>query len=65
MEDSCLGGIFMSVIENGLRADIMRKRMEDKNALQNKGSLYVGTGNKETIENKDIYKYVDIFYIYS
>lgn len=40
----------MSVIENGLRADIMRKRMEDKNTLQHKGSLYVGTGNNETME---------------
>ena len=35
----------MSIIENGLRADIMRKRMEDKNTLKNKGSLYVGTGD--------------------
>ena len=42
----------MSVIENGLRADIMRKRMEDKNTLQNKGSLYIGTGEKETMELK-------------
>ena len=50
----------MSVIENGLRADIMRKRMEDKNTLQNKGSLYVGTGNKETIENKDIYETAEL-----
>ena len=32
----------MSEIENGLRADVMRKRMEDKNTLKNKGSLYVG-----------------------
>ena len=46
----------MSIIENGLRADIMRKRMEDKNTLKNKGSLYVGTGNKETIETKDTYE---------
>ena len=38
----------MSIIENGLRADIMRKRMEDKNTLQNKGSLYVGIGNGQT-----------------
>ena len=40
----------MSVIDNGLRADIMRKRMEDKNTLQHKGSLYVGTGEGEFTE---------------
>ena len=33
----------MSQIDPGLRADIMRKRMEDKNTLTGKGSLYVGT----------------------
>ena len=46
----------MSEIDNGLRADIMRKRMEDKNTLSHKGSLYVGTGEKETINGVDIYK---------
>ena len=46
----------MSVIENGLRADIMRKRMEDKNTLQHKGSLYVGTGNSESEDNKITYE---------
>ena len=47
----------MSEIENGLRADVMRKRMEDKNTLKNKGSLYVGTGEYTTInESYMIYK---------
>lgn len=33
----------------GLRADVMRKLMETKNTLTKKGSIYVGTGNKETV----------------
>ena len=45
----------MSVIDNGLRADIMRKRMEDKNILKNKGSLYIGLGTFDTEEGTDIY----------
>ena len=47
-----------NVIPAGLRADIMRKRMEDKNTLQNKGSLYIGTGEKETDKdtNEIMYK---------
>lgn len=36
-------------IENGLRADIMRHSMENKNLLNTKGSIYVGTGRKTTI----------------
>ncbi len=36
-------------IAPGLRADVMRKLMETKNTLSQKGSIYVGTGNKETI----------------
>lgn len=45
-----------SIINPGLRADIMRKRMEDRNTLRHKGSLFVGTGEKETINfnNEDI-----------
>lgn len=31
-------------IRNGLRADIMRKSIENKNLLSQKGSMYVGTG---------------------
>ena len=38
-----------STIPSGLRGDVMRKRIEDKNTLQHKGSLYVGTGESETI----------------
>lgn len=36
-------------IENGLRADIMRHSMENKNLLNTKGSIYVGTGEQTTI----------------
>ena len=43
----------MSIIPSGLRADIMRKRMEDKNTLENKGSLYVGTGISTVISASD------------
>lgn len=38
-----------SIINPGLRADIMRKRIEDKNTLRQKGSLIVGTGTKTTV----------------
>lgn len=41
-------------IEPGLRADIMRSEMESKNTLQNKGSIYVGTGDKTTIGSTNI-----------
>ena len=41
----------------GLRADIMRKAMETKDLLKNKGSIYVGTGETpETVEGYDLYK---------
>lgn len=33
----------MSTIENGLRADVMRKRMEDKNSLD-ENYIYIGEG---------------------
>ena len=36
-------------IVTGLRADIMRKSMENKNLLAHKGSIYVGTGDSERI----------------
>lgn len=36
-------------ILNNLRADVMRKSIENKNLLTSKGSMYVGTGNVETI----------------
>ena len=36
-------------IQTGLRADIMRKSMENKNLLSSKGSIYVGTGNTNNI----------------
>ena len=35
-------------VVNGLRADIMRKSIENKNLLSIKGSLYVGTGVSDT-----------------
>lgn len=40
----------MSTIENGLRADVMRNKMESKDALKEDGYIYVGTGNKIKIE---------------
>ena len=36
-------------ILNNLRADVIRKSIENKNLLANKGSMYVGTGDTETI----------------
>lgn len=43
----------MSVIPNLVTAKVIRKRMEDKNSLNQKGKLYVGTGVKESIDGKD------------
>lgn len=39
-----------NIIPNGLRADVMRNKMENKDALKKDGYIYVGTGNKITIE---------------
>lgn len=39
----------MAIIESGLEAAVMRNKMESKDALAAKGSLYVGTGGKTTI----------------
>ena len=44
----------MSTIEAGLRADIMRERIEDKNSLTKKGDLYVGTGESKKVGGYDI-----------
>ena len=41
---------------NGLRADIMRKAMETKALLAEKGSLYIGTGTSDTVGNEIIPK---------
>lgn len=46
----------MSIIEAGLRADIMRERIEDKNSLTKKGDLYVGTGKSKTVQDSKIYE---------
>ena len=43
-------------IPSGLRADIMRQSMENKNLLSTKGSIYVGTGESVTINGEKIYK---------
>lgn len=45
----------MATIEAGLRADVMRKRMEDKNTLTTKGALYVGSGTSSTVNGTVIY----------
>lgn len=39
-----------NIIPNGLRADVMRNKMENKDALKGDGYIYVGTGNKIKIE---------------
>ncbi len=38
----------MAIIESRLEAAVMRNKMESKDALAAKGSLYVGTGKKTT-----------------
>jgi hypothetical protein len=43
-------------IQSGLRVDIMRCSMENKNLLAKKGSIYVGTGDTQTIGGQTIYK---------
>lgn len=43
----------MAIIESGLEAVEMRNRMESKGALEAKGSLYVGTGDKTTVTKSD------------
>lgn len=42
------GNVF---IDPSLRADIMRHKMETKDTLENKGSIYVGTGEKTRMGN--------------
>lgn len=42
-----------NIIPNGLRADVMRNKMENKDALQNKGDIYVGTGEMTEITTDD------------
>jgi hypothetical protein len=43
-------------IQPGLRVDIMRCSMENKNLLTKKGSIYVGTGESFTVGEQTIYK---------
>ena len=43
-------------IINGLRADVMRCCMENKNLLEEAGSIYVGTGEKFSIGGEQICK---------
>ena len=43
----------MAIIDPGLEAVEMRNRMESKGALEEKGSLYVGTGNKTPVTKSD------------
>lgn len=44
-----------TVIPHGLRADLMRKHMENKNTLTRKGSLYVGTGTTYSSASPDYF----------
>ena len=39
----------MAIIESGLEAAVMINKMESKDALATKGSLYVGTGGTTTV----------------
>lgn len=41
----------MATIPTGLRADYMRKRMEDKYTIQNTGGLYIGSSDTVTYVN--------------
>ena len=45
-----------SMIENNTRADIFRQRVEDRNALSEKFSIYYGIGAYDTIDGNNIYK---------
>lgn len=44
----------MSEIDNKIRADLFRKRIEDKNQLTGAGAIYVGTGKKTEIEGAGV-----------
>ena len=43
----------MAIIGSGLEAAVMINKMESKDALATKGSLYVGTGKKTTVTKAD------------
>lgn len=43
----------MAIIQSGLEAVEMRNKMESKEALATKGSLYVGTGDTTTVTKSD------------
>ena len=45
----------MSVIPNLVTAKVIRNRMEDKNSLDQKGNLYVGTGSQASIDGEAVY----------
>lgn len=46
-----------NIIPDGLRADVMRNKMENKDALRNPGDIYIGTGQTTEITVGDkIYK---------
>ena len=54
MADYDLRGI--ETIQNGLPASVMRNCMENKNLLNVKGSMYIGTGNNQSLTiNNDNY----------
>lgn len=45
----------MSTIPAGLRADVMRQRMEDKNTIKVPGALYVGGPTSVTVGGETFY----------
>ncbi len=44
----------MSTIDNHFPAKVVRRRVEDKNTLQNAGDIYIGTGKSTTVSYTDL-----------
>ena len=44
----------MAIEFNGLRADVARGLIENKSLLAQSGSIYVGTGKTQLINNKNV-----------
>lgn len=52
----------MSEIAKNTRADLFRKRIEDKNTLTGAGAIYVGTGKKTEIEGAGVAGTIGVYY---
>lgn len=44
----------MAIEFNGLRADVVRNLIENKSLLAQSGSIYVGTGKTQTIDETSV-----------